>query len=309
MAVMNTVLQVGRLMPELTETLSRDYDAIRHDPDRLPEYANTVRVVVTGGHHGVDTALLDALPALGAIVHFGAGYDGTDVDGARARGIAVSNTPDVLNDCVADTAVGLVIDVLRGFSAADRYVRAGRWAAEGSYPLQRRVSGSRIGIVGLGRIGNAIASRLAAFDCPIAYHNRRPVPDSPYRYEPSLPRLAADVDVLVVSASGGSGTRGLVGRDVLEALGPRGVLVNVARGSVVDETALVELLTAGRLGGAGLDVFTDEPHVPAALLARDDVVLLPHVGSATAATRAAMAELTLANLRSYLENGTLVTPV
>nr|WP_035850544.1 2-hydroxyacid dehydrogenase [Cryptosporangium arvum] len=306
---MTTVLQVGRLMPAVADVLARDYDAVVHDPARLASYADSVRVVVTGGHAGVDTALLDALPGLRAIVHFGAGYDGTDVATARERGILVSNTPGVLDDSVADTAVGLMIDVLRRFSASDRYVRAGRWATDGPYPLQRTVSGSRVGIVGLGHIGTAIATRLEAFNCPIAYHNRRAVPDSPYRYEPSLVRLAASVDVLVVAVTGGTGTRGLIGREVLEALGPDGVLVNVARGSVVDEPALVALLTAGKLGGAGLDVFTDEPHVPPELLDRDDVVLLPHVGSATVATRAAMADLTLANLRSFLETGTLVTPV
>ncbi|MFG1926089.1 2-hydroxyacid dehydrogenase [Cryptosporangium sp. NPDC048952] len=306
---MTSVLQVGALNAVVAETLAREYGAVVHDPERLASYAESVRVVVTGGHAGVGTALLDALPGLRAIVHFGAGYDGTDVETARARGIVMSNTPDVLNDCVADTAVGLMIDVLRGFSASDRYVRAGRWAADGPYPLQRRASGSRVGIVGLGRIGTAIATRLEAFGCPIAYHNRHEVSGSSYRYEPSLVRLAADVDVLIVSTAGGEGTRGLVSREVLEALGPDGVLVNVARGSVVDQEALVSLLSAGRLGGAGLDVFDDEPHVPVELLDRDDVVLLPHVGSATVATRAAMADLTLANLRSFVDTGTLITPI
>jgi lactate dehydrogenase-like 2-hydroxyacid dehydrogenase len=267
-----------------------------------------VTVAVTSGRTGVDASLIAALPRLAAIVHFGVGYDTTDVDAAAARGIVVSNTPDVLNDCVADTAVGLTIDTLRQFSAADRYVRAGRWPA-GNYPLTRQVSNSRVGIIGLGRIGTAIATRLAAFGCPISYHNRRQVPDSPYTYQPSPAALAAEVDVLIIAAAGGSATRHLVDADVIAALGPQGYLVNIARGSVVDETALVEALVTGRLAGAGLDVFADEPNVPEALLTLDNVVLLPHVGSGTVQTRAAMEALTLHNLESFLTSGELVTPI
>jgi lactate dehydrogenase-like 2-hydroxyacid dehydrogenase len=266
-------------------------------------------VVVTSGGTGVDAGLMAALPNLGAVVNFGVGYDTTDVDAAAARGVVVSNTPDVLTDCVADTAVGLVIDVMRRFSAADRYVRAGRWPVDGPYPLTRQVSNKRVGIIGLGRIGGAIAKRLSSFGCSVWYHNRHQVDGSPYTYVGSPVELAKAVDVLVVAATGGAGTRGLVSRDVIEALGPDGYLVNIARGSVVDEQALVDALAGGRLAGAGLDVFEDEPNVPQALLTMDNVVVLPHVGSATVETRAAMEELTLRNLDSFLKTGQLVTPV
>jgi lactate dehydrogenase-like 2-hydroxyacid dehydrogenase len=221
----------------------------------------------------------------------------------------VSNTPDVLNDCVADTAVGLMIDTLRHFSASDRYVRAGRWPVEGNYPLTRQVSNTRVGIIGLGRIGSAIAKRLSAFGCTISYHNRHEVQGSPYTYVGSPVELAAAVDVLIVAAAGGAGTKKLVSSDVIDALGSRGYLINIARGSVVDEQALVSALADGRLAGAGLDVFADEPNVPQALLSMDNVVLLPHVGSGTVETRAAMEELTLRNLAGFLESGQLVTPV
>ncbi|MFE5707978.1 hydroxyacid dehydrogenase [Rhodococcus sp. ACS1] len=308
------VLQVGPLKPSLTATLSEKYDArtLPLGEDRssfLAEHGETVTAVVTSGRTGVDAALMTELPNLGAIVHFGVGYDTTDVERAEELGIGVSNTPDVLTDCVADTAVGLLIDTLRGFSASDRFVRAGRWPAEGNYPLTRKVSGTRVGIVGLGRIGSAIAARLTGFGCTISYHNRREVPGSPFAYVDSAAALAAGVDVLIVAAAGGKGTQKLVDREVLEALGPGGYLINVARGSVVDEDALVELLTERKLAGAGLDVFTREPHVPEALLALDTVVLLPHVGSGTTETRAAMEALTLQNLDEYLAQGTLTTPV
>lgn len=309
------VLQVGPLKPSLAATLQSDYDALLlpTDSDRraefLAQHADAVTVAVTSGRTGLDAALIAGLPSLAAIVHFGVGYDTTDVDAAAARGIGVSNTPDVLTDCVADTAVGLMIDTLRGFSAADRYVRAGQWAAAGNVPLSRQVSGTRVGIIGLGRIGSAIASRLDAFRCTISYHNRRAITGSAYTYVGSPRALAAAVDVLIVAAEGGSGTRHLVDADVIAALGPEGYLINVARGSVVDEAALTEALTGGRLAGAGLDVYTDEPNVPAELLTLDNVVLLPHVGSGTVQTRAAMEALTLRNLDSFLTSGELVTPI
>jgi lactate dehydrogenase-like 2-hydroxyacid dehydrogenase len=275
----------------------------------LDEHGGEITVVATSGRTGVDAALMSALPNLGAVVNFGVGYDTTDMAAAARNGVVVSNTPDVLTDCVADTAVGLMIDVLRQFSAADRYVRAGRWPADGNYPLTRQVSHTRVGIVGLGRIGTAIASRLTAFGCSIRYHNRRPVTDSPFAYVDSPVELARQVDVLIVAAAGGSGTRNLIDAGVLDALGPDGYLINIARGSVVDEEALVQALTAGRLAGAGLDVFADEPHVPDVLLSMDNVVLLPHVASGTVETRAAMEELTLRNLDRFLQTGELVTPV
>ena len=309
------VLQVGPLKPSLADTLRKSYNAavLPTEPTQraaiLADNAEQITVAVTSGRAGVDADLISELPQLAAIVHFGVGYDTTDVDAAAARGIVVSNTPDVLTDCVADTAVGLLIDTLRQFSAADRFVRAGKWPAEGNYPLTQQVSNSHVGIVGLGRIGGAIAQRLTAFGCEIAYHNRSPVADSPFTYMSSPIELARAVDVLIVAAAGGSGTRHLVDAQTIEALGPSGYLINVARGSVVDEEALVDALSTGRLAGAGLDVFTDEPQVPEALLSLDNVVLLPHVGSGTVQTRAAMEALTLQNLDSFLATGELVTPV
>jgi lactate dehydrogenase-like 2-hydroxyacid dehydrogenase len=299
---------VGTLRAELVARLEQDYGA-RELSTLDPAEAARARVAVTSGVWGVRAEHLDRLPALGAIVNFGVGYDATDVDEAARRGVVVSNTPDVLTDCVADAAVGLVIDVMRGLSAADRFVRRGEWASGGTPPLARRVSGARVGIVGLGRIGLAIAHRLEGFGTTIGYHNRRPRTDVSYAYAPDVVSLARASDVLVLAAAGGSASRHLVDGAVLGALGPRGFLVNVARGSVVDEAALVAALEDGRIAGAGLDVFASEPHVPAALVDRDDVVLLPHLGSATVETREAMTDLALANVAAYLDEGRLLTPV
>jgi lactate dehydrogenase-like 2-hydroxyacid dehydrogenase len=302
------VVMVGTLREALTAALRERYGAVPLD-ELDDERAARVTVAVTSGVWGVRAEHLDRLPALGAIVNFGVGYDATDVAEATRRGVVVSNTPDVLTDCVADTAVGLVIDVMRRLSAADRFVRRGEWAEGGTPALSRRVTGARVGILGLGRIGLAIAQRLTAFDTAISYHNRHERTDVPYAYVGSVLDLARGCDVLVLAAAGGAGSRHLVDAEVLDALGPEGFLVNVARGSIADERALVAALEEGRIAGAGLDVFADEPRVPAALLDRDDVVLLPHVGSATVETRAAMTELALANVERFLADGTLVTPV
>ena len=316
MAVHKTddVLRIGAFEPTFEAELLARYE-IRKLPDGpgqaefLAEHAAEFRVAVTGGPPGVDADLIAALPNLEAIVNNGAGVDAIDLDAAKRRGIGVSNTPDVLSDTVADTALGLILMTLRRFGAAERYVRAGRWARDGQFPYARDVSGLQVGILGLGRIGSAIATRLLGFDCAIAYHNRHRIDGSPYRYAESPVQLAASVDVLVVATTGDQKTRHLVDRAVLEALGPEGYLINIARGTVVDQDALVELLAGGGLGGAGLDVFAEEPHVPAELFDLDNVVLLPHVGSATARTRRAMALLAIRNLDSYLNTGELVTPV
>lgn len=307
------VLQVGRLEPTLEHHLTTTYGAVRlPDPPEAQRYlaadGKHVVAAVTSGAAGVDAELIDALPRLGAIINVGAGYDTIDVSAARARGIGVSNTPDVLSDCVADLAVGSLIDVIRGLSAADRFVRRGDWRSA-QFPLTTEVSRKRAGIVGLGRIGRAIARRLEAFDMPIAYHGRRRLDDVTYPYVGSLPELARACDVLVVATAGGAGTHGLVSAEVIEALGPQGYLVNIARGSVIDQPALVDALVAGRLGGAALDVFENEPDVPSELLGLDNVVLLPHIGSATVETREAMDRLALRNLEQFLADGTLVTPV
>jgi hypothetical protein len=302
------VVMVGTLRPGLVDALTERYDALEL-ADLDPTAAETVEVAVTSGVWGVRAEHLDLLPALRAIVSFGVGYDVTDVDEARRRGVVISNTPDVLTACVADAAVGALIDVMRGLSAADRFVRRGEWAEGRVPPLARRVTGTRVGILGLGRIGRAVARRLEPFDVSISYTSRTEKPDSFYRYAGSALELAQGCDVLVVAAAGGERTRHLVDADVLAALGPRGYLVNIARGSVVDESALVAALETGGLAGAALDVFADEPHVPEALLGRDDVVLLPHLGSATVETRAEMVDLALANVERFLADGTLVTPI
>lgn len=309
------VLQVGPLMQTVQDTVANVYGAVRlpasaaDEAEFLEQRGHTFDVAVTSGRFGVGTELMRALPNLRAVVNFGVGYDTTDTRQAAERGIAVSNTPDVLNDCVADTAVALYVDVLRRTSAADRYVRRGDWARKGNFPLATKASGKRVGILGLGRIGKVIARRLEGFDCTINYHNRKKAPGVPYEYASSPVELARNADVLIVAAAGGPESVHVVDHDVIEALGPNGYLINIARGSVVNEQALVAALLDGRLGGAGLDVFADEPKVPQDLLSMDNVVLLPHLGSGTNETRAAMAELTLANLAQFAADGTLVTPV
>ena len=302
-------------MPAVQEPISRDYGAVRlpdsafEREDFLREHGGSFEVAVTSGKFGVGPDLMRALPNLRAIINFGVGYDTTDVAQAFERGITVSNTPDVLNDCVADTAMALYLDVLRGVSTADRFVRRGDWLSKGNFPLATKASGKRVGILGLGRIGRVIARRLEGFDCEISYHSRNAVEGVGYRYANSPRELAAGCDVLIVAAAGGPGSAKLVDAGVIDALSPDGYLINIARGSVVDEDALVAALLAGRLAGAGLDVFAEEPKVPEDLLALENVVLLPHLGSGTHETRAAMAELTLANLHSFVTAGTVLTGV
>ncbi|MFI2427972.1 2-hydroxyacid dehydrogenase [Streptomyces sp. NPDC018955] len=308
-----TVLQVSPLLPDLERSLAERHRTVRlhelPDPERfLRERGGDVVAAVTSARFGVGNALMDALPRLGAIMHFGVGYETTDVVRARARGIDVSNTPDVLTDCVADLAVGALIDVMRRMSEADRYVRAGRWSTA-PFPLASRVSGKRVGVLGLGRIGRAVARRLEGFGVEVSYCSRTPVPGVAYRRLPTARELAEACDALVVTVAGGAGTEGLVDAAVLDALGPDGHLVNVARGSVVDESALVAAVEAGRIAGAALDVFADEPNVPRALLDSDRVVLLPHIASATRETRAAMGDLVLRNVERFMTEGVLLTPV
>lgn len=305
-----TVVQAGPLLASLESILRDEYRATRLPDDVAaidPADAAKVRAVVTSGRFGVPSALMAALPNLEIVTNFGVGYDTTDVVQAAARGIRVTNTPDVLTDCVADTALGLMLDVFRRFGAAERFLRAGRWES-GGFPLTHRFSRSTVGILGLGRIGQAIARRAAAFDTTVLYCTRRPVDGVPWEHVASAEELARRVDVLVVAVPGGPATEGLVDVGVLRALGPDGYLVNIARGSVVDEDALIAALEAGEIAGVGLDVFAHEPHVPERLI-RDDVTLLPHVGSGTHQTREDMRDLTLANLRAHLAGEPLPTPV
>jgi len=273
----------------------------------LKRIAPRLEVAVTTGGVGATRALMEQLPHLKLIACFGVGVDAIDLPAARERGVAVTNTPDVLTDDVADLAIGLMLATLRGIAAADRYVRAGNWP-RANMALQSKVSGKALGIVGMGRIGQAIARRAAAFDMSIAWNGPNPKSVS-WRYEPDLIALARSVDVLVAACPGGAATRGLVNRAVLEALGPKGVFVNISRGSVVDEDALVDLLTSRRLGGAGLDVFAHEPKVPEALFSLDNVVLQPHQASATRETRGAMGQLVVDNVAAFVAGRPLITPV
>lgn len=300
-------------MAHVQETFDRDYTVHRYweaaDRDALiAEVGSRVRAVATDGAVGASRELMERLPNLEIIVCQGVGYDAIDVGYAAEKGIPVTNTPDVLNDAVAELTLGLMVGLCRRIPQSDRYVREGGWL-KGNYPLTAQIAGSSVGILGLGRIGKEIATRCAAFKMDISYHGRTEQTDQPYRYHPDLVAMARDVDWLVVIAPGSAATRGIVSREVMEALGPQGCLVNVARGSLVDEPALVELLQSGKLGGAALDVFADEPHVPEALLAMDNVVLAPHVGSATHKTRRAMADLVIDNLAAHLAGKPLLTPV
>jgi len=270
--------------------------------------APRIRAISASGESKVPRELIAQLPALEMISVFGVGYDGVDIAAAKERGISVTHTPNVLNDEVADLALALMLAVSRRLVEADRYVRSGQWL-KGPMPLARKMSGAHLGIVGLGRIGLAIAKRAEAFGMTIAYTSRSAKADSPYRYLPSAAALAAEVDFLVVITPGGAGTRKLIDAEVLAALGPKGYLINVARGSVVDEQALVAALVAGKIAGAGLDVFESEPNVPQELFALDNVVLTPHVGSATWQTRQAMADLAFANLQAHFAGRALLSPV
>ncbi|MDH4582181.1 2-hydroxyacid dehydrogenase [Pseudomonas sp. BN415] len=307
------ILHVGPLTERFNQRLANEHDVVPlwQQGDALAfldAHGSAFEVVVTSARFGCSAAMLERLSNVRAICSFGVGYDAIAIDAARQRGIQVSSTPDVLNDCVADLAMGLLIDCARRISAADRFVRAGLWPA-GNFSLARKVSGKRLGIVGLGRIGKDVARRAGGFDMLVRYHNRRPDADAPYGFEPDLQALARWADFLVLTCPGGAATHHLISAAVLEALGPEGILINVARGSVVDEPALVAALAESRLGGAGLDVFASEPDVPEALFALDNVVLAPHVGSGTRDTRLQMEELVFANLRAFLDKGEVLTPV
>lgn len=274
----------------------------------LAQHGDEFVAVVTNGAVGVDAALIDALPSLRLIASRGAGFDRIDLAAARQRNVAVSNTPGVLNDCVADLAIGALLAVVRNVCSADRFVRRGDWL-NGRFPMSTRVSGKRLGILGLGRIGRTVARRASGFDMVIRYHNRQPAADVVYGYEASVVELARWADFLVITAAGGSATHHLVSAEVIDALGEQGFLVNVSRGTVVDQQALVCALSNRRLGGAALDVYDDEPNVPPELLALDNVVLLPHIASSTNETFAEMEELVLANMRQFFSNGSLLTPL
>jgi lactate dehydrogenase-like 2-hydroxyacid dehydrogenase len=281
------------------------------EPDALiAGIAGDVRGLARGYHMTIGRELMSRLPRLEIVANFGVGYDGIDLAYAAERGIVVTNTPDVLTEETADTALGLLLMTVRELSAAERYLRAGRWQKDGSYPLTRATLRDRtVGIVGLGRIGMAIARRLDAMKVPVAYHTRHPREDVAYRYFAGLAAMAEAVDTLIVVVPGNAETRNMIDAAILEALGPNGILINMGRGSVVDEAALIEALRNGTILAAGLDVFAAEPHVPEALIALPNAVLLPHVGSASVHTRNAMGQLVVDNLTSWFEKGRPLTPV
>lgn len=305
------LLAIAAFPAALAKAVEGEFRLHRAAPD-LSDAADVplddIVAVVTSGSEGLSNQAMDALPRLQLIAVNGVGYDQIDLAHARSRGVRVTNTPDVLSDDVADLAIGLSLAVFRRIAASDRFVREGRWAAGDKPPLARRLSGARVGILGLGRIGRLIARRMEGFTDQIRYHNRSAA-DAPYPYVESGVELARWADLLIVAAPGGPQTQGLVSAEVIEALGPAGVLVNVARGSVVDEAALVAALVAGRLGGAGLDVFDDEPNAPRALWTLDNVVLQPHLGSATVETRTAMGDLVVRNLKAWRAGEPLISEV
>ncbi|TPL48171.1 2-hydroxyacid dehydrogenase [Mesorhizobium sp. B2-4-6] len=281
----------------------------RADPGLVTdEMRATVRGIAS--YAGIDAAMIDALPDLEIIASFGVGYDSVDANHAAKRGIMVTNTPDVLTEEVADTAIGLLINTVRELYAAEKWLRDGDWVEKGNYRLSRlTLRGRSIGIFGMGRIGRAVARRLEAFGLPIAYHNRRKVEGLPYEYHATLKGLAEAVDTLVCIAPGGAATEKAINAAILSALGSDGVLVNIGRGSTVDEAALAAALKSGSIAAAGLDVFADEPNVPQALLDAPNTSLLPHVGSASDHTRRAMADLCVDNLVSWFTERRPLTPV
>ncbi len=308
------ILMMGPMMPHVEAALDDAYTVHRlHEAaDRdvlLAEAGPRIRGIATDGHLGASAEVMDRLPALEVIACYGVGTDAIDLGHARTKGVTVANTPGVLNDDVANLAVALVLATSRHLVANDAYVRQGRWTAEGAPPLSRGLRGRKVGILGLGRIGKDIAEKLTVFGCPIAYHGRREQEGVGYEYFADLTEMAAAVDFLVAICPGGPSTDRIVNADVLAALGPEGTFINVARGSVHDETALIAALLNGTLGMAGLDVFADEPRVPEALMKMDKVILQPHQGSGTVETRRAMGDLVVENLRRHFAGEPVATPV
>ncbi|MFL5412215.1 MAG: 2-hydroxyacid dehydrogenase [Myxococcales bacterium] len=300
------VLSLGE-MADVERQLEPAFELVRGDAG-LAAHGPAIRAIVTRGRDKIGEEMLARLPAVELIANFGVGYDSIDVEAARRHGVVVTNTPDVLNDEVADLSVALLLATVRQIPQAERYLRSGRWLS-GNFPLGPTLRDRTVGLIGMGRIGRRIAQRLRAFDVPVVYHSRTPQADVPYKHYPDLRAMAAEVDTLLAIIPGGAGTRGIVDASVLAALGPRGIFVNVARGSVVDERALIEALRSKTILAAGLDVFADEPRVPAALLDLDNVVLLPHVGSATVYTRGLMGKLVVDNVVSWFEGKGPLTPV
>lgn len=301
------------MAPLVVEGLARETDLVKlweaEDRDAaLARIAPEVGALAVGGHVRVDGGYMTQFPRLQIVSNFGVGYDSIDAGWAGQHGIVVTNTPGVLDEEVADTAMGLVLATVRQLPAAERHLRAGKWL-DGAFPLSHTLRGRTMGILGLGRIGKAVAKRAEAFGLTVHYHGRNAQPGVAYPYHPTLLSLAQACDILVVITPGGAETRNLVDAEVLKALGPTGILINVARGTVVDEEALIAALQSRTILGAGLDVFAEEPKVPQALLDLDHVVLLPHVGSASQHTRNAMGQLVVDNILQWQAGRPPLTPV
>ncbi|KAM3699771.1 hypothetical protein ACB098_05G049500 [Castanea mollissima] len=307
------VLMLCPMISYLEQELQRRYNVLKlwTAPEKsqfIKDHSATIRAIVGDGGHGADAEMIEALPRLEILSSNSVGVDKIDLEKCREKGIRVTYTPDVLTDEVADLAIGLILAVLRRLCASDRYVRSGKWK-KGDFKLTTKFTGKTVGIIGLGRIGMAIAKRAEAFDCPICYFSRTEKPDTKYKYYPSVLELASNCQILVVACSLTAETRHIVNREVMNALGPKGVLINIGRGPHVDEPELVSALVQGRLGGAGLDVYEHEPEVPEELFSLENVVLLPHVGTATVETRKAMADLVVGNLEAHFSNKPLLTPL
>ncbi|XP_076902720.1 glyoxylate/hydroxypyruvate/pyruvate reductase 2KGR-like [Bidens hawaiensis] len=277
-------------------------------PNKFNDEVGSIQAVVGSTHVGADRQLIDSLPALEIVSSFSIGLDKVDLDYCKQRGIRVTNTPDVLTDDVADLAIGLILATLRRICESDRYVRNGLWK-QNDFKLTMKFSGKKVGIVGLGRIGTAIAKRAESFNCSISYHSRSKKPELKYKYFPNIIELASNSEILVVACSLTDETHHIINREVIDALGPKGVLINIGRGQHVDEPELVAALVEGRLGGAGLDVFENEPDVPEELFRLDNVVVVPHIGSSTVETETDMADLVVRNLEAHFSKKPLLTPV
>ena len=307
------VLLIWSLMEWMLDVIHEQYDAVHwwelEDREKfLAESGADIRAVVTGAHIGADRPLMESLPNLEIITSYGVGFDTIDIQAAKERNVIVTNTPDVLTDDVADLAIGMLVCLFRGIHQGDRYIREGRWL-KGPMPLMRAVKGSRLGIVGLGRIGRAIARRAEPMGMQIAYTDVMAMEDVSWPRYPDVKTLAENSDILCLSCNATPENKHLANAEILEALGPQGVVVNPARGSLVDEQALIQALEQNKIWGAALDVFENEPNVPEGLLKHPRVLVQPHVGSATEATRRAMGELVLENLRRYFAGEKLLTPV
>ena len=307
------IIVVGKIFEPTQDKLDREftchklYEAADRDAF-LEQHASRVRGLATFGAPGADAKLMDALPKLEIISNFGVGVDAIDLVAAKKRGLIVTNTPDVLNECVADTAMALVLNVMRAFPASESYLRSGYWATRGAFPLTTSLGGKTLGVLGLGRIGEAIAKRAAAFGMHIRYHNRSKK-NLPYPYDPDVVALAKNCDLLLVATPGGAETSRIINAKVLDALGPDGYVVNIARGSVIDEPVLLKYLREKRIAGAGLDVFDNEPKIDPQWFAVENAVLFPHVGSASVETRTAMGDLQVENLRLHFAGKPVLTRV